>query len=131
MKMPEEFSEEWNVSCALRPISIRPLEISSAILGFNYFLIVFECLFVGTSLIAFPMISKKYIYMKKRSYLAIFLMGINTVWAIILGPLRDIVGAQNFSCDLQIWLRATSGTSGCIWYLKFRALTQKKTNMYI
>jgi hypothetical protein len=101
-------SAEWNATCGMRPISLRG-EVSAAVIGVSWFFIIVEILFVPTTLVAFALLKSKYIYLKKRSYLAILLMGLNTVFPVFLGPVRDIIGAQTYSCDFQNWGRALAG----------------------
>jgi len=105
--MPPVFdSAEWNATCALRPVTLRnDSTVSVAYFGFTWFILLLTMVYVPVSLIAFIILQRKWVYLKKRSLFAIICAVIGTIAEVCLGPLRDITGRASYPCEAGLWLR--------------------------
>ena len=77
--------------------------------GYFVFIIVFVilyCIYWVSSLILFRYYQRFYIEYRLQSFPLIVFQSSLPILLIVVGPLRDVTGRENWSCDVYFWARA-------------------------
>jgi hypothetical protein len=107
---PVEFSEEWNLTCALRPATVRNENgIGEPYTAFNWFLIAISSFLLSSTVILYTFAWRRFTYVRKRSYSGLWFTVIGVILQVCCGPIRDLIGRTIFPCSASLWCRIGCG----------------------
>lgn len=106
---------DFNATCGLSRLSIRQdANLPAPYINFNIALLVISLTYTTLSVVAFTYYRHYFVTLRKRSFLLLIVAYLGNLCYLALGPVKDLVGWERFSCDLDLWLRAIGGKCGSV-----------------